>query len=270
MSEISRVNVIENTNGDHVELVDDVRQRMVEAGFEVVEDDEVDLLIAVGGDGTYLHHLRDRNYPETPFVGINAGSLGYLQEVELHEIGQLIDDLQSGDYQIAKQGLLRVKNTDSENEVYVFNELTIAGPGPSAANLQVEIEGVQFAKFTGDGFIFSTTQGSTAYNLSAGGSILSPELEAMIITPSNTFEPGSRGAITRPIVLPSNVEVEVTNLDTGRRPVEFYIDGKEYERDVLDPDLPISITKAGRYVHFLRTSQYDFYKRLARKMINIT
>jgi NAD+ kinase len=194
---------------------------------EVEEDklaDKVDLILVLGGDGTMIATARTIGDQEVPVLGVNYGGLGYLAEFRIEELYSALESILSGNYQLDKRVMLSVELRRGETVVTsnrVLNDVVI---NKSALARIIEIEAYlnrHFVNsFRADGLIVSTPTGSTAYNLSAGGPVIFPSMNAVVITPICPFTLSNR-----PIVVPDNAEIELL-LKTEHEEVALTLDGQ--------------------------------------------
>ena len=196
--------------------------------LEVLEADRladtVDLIVVLGGDGTMISTARLLDNRSVPVVGINFGSLGYLTEVRLEEMTGALDAVLAGDYHLDRRVMLTAELRRGDERLLrnrVLNDVVIS---KSALARIIEIETWLDGKFVNcfraDGLIVSTPTGSTAYNLSAGGPIVFPSMNAVVITPicPHTLS-------NRPLVVPDEAEIELV-LKTPQEEVALTLDGQ--------------------------------------------
>jgi NAD+ kinase len=183
-----------------------------------------DLVLVLGGDGTMIATARLMGDAEVPVLGINYGGLGYLAEFRIEELYEALESILAGNYRLDKRvmlavDLLRGDETITSNRV--LNDVVI---NKSALARIIEIEAYlnqQFVNsFRADGLIVSTPTGSTAYNLSAGGPVIFPSMNAVVITPICPFTLSNR-----PIVVPDDAAVEL-RLKTNQEDVTLTLDGQ--------------------------------------------
>jgi NAD+ kinase len=169
---------------------------------------EADFAVVFGGDGSITSAARHLNRVNVPVIGVNLGKLGYLAEFNAAELKDFFPSLTSGKVHIDKRMMLACTISGKEKAEYssvAINDVVItSGPPFKMIELKISVDGQPLAGCIGDGLIISTPTGSTAYNLSAGGPILSPKMEAMVITP---ICPHSLSF--RPIVINADSTVEV-------------------------------------------------------------
>ncbi|HEX8847018.1 MAG TPA: NAD(+)/NADH kinase [Pyrinomonadaceae bacterium] len=196
--------------------------------LEIVEPEKlaakVDLIVVLGGDGTMIGTSRMMGDYDVPVVGINYGTLGYLAEFRVEEMEAALESILNGDYRIDTRVRLTVDLYRGEEILMhsrVLNDVVI---NKSALARIIEIEasmnGQLISGFRADGLIISTPTGSTAYNLSAGGPVIYPSMNALVITPICPFTLSDR-----PLVVPDDALIEL-RLRTPREEVVLTLDGQ--------------------------------------------
>jgi NAD+ kinase len=186
--------------------------------------DEVDLVLVLGGDGTMIATARLIGDTEVPVLGVNFGGLGYLAEFRFEELYAALESILAGNYRLDKRVMLDVELHRGKELVTrnrVLNDVVI---NKSALARIIEIEAYfnkQFVNsFRADGLIVSTPTGSTAYNLSAGGPVIFPSMNAVVVTPICPFTLSNR-----PIVVPDDAGIELC-LKTENEEVALTLDGQ--------------------------------------------
>ena len=195
-----------------IRLIGKPRQEAEVCPVEEVGDEEfqekADLLVVLGGDGTMISTARLLGEKEIPVLGINYGSLGYLTEFRIEEMFSALEMILAGDYEIDRRVMLEVEHRrDGEtldtgrvlNDV-VINKSVLA----RIIEIEVKLNNLFVNSFRADGLIISTPTGSTAYNLSAGGPIVYPSMNAVVLTPICPFT-----LTNRPIVVPDRAEINL-------------------------------------------------------------
>ena len=184
----------------------------------------VDLILVLGGDGTMIATARMIEDLEVPVLGVNYGGLGYLTEFRIEELYSALESILAGNYRLDKRVMLRTLHQRGDeiiNRNRVLNDVVI---NKSALARIIEIEAYlndQYVNsFRSDGLIVSTPTGSTAYNLSAGGPVIFPSMNAIVITPICPFTLSNR-----PIVVPDDAVIEL-RLKTDQEDVALTLDGQ--------------------------------------------
>jgi NAD+ kinase len=198
-----------------------------------------ELVVAVGGDGTMLHAIKQHMKQDVVFAGISAGSLGLLETVEINQIQLLADALKSGKYDLLEAPLLGACFCDPvghdakqdhhlESIGHAFNDISVERRSGSAARFHLKIDD-SAGTFIGDGVIFATPLGSTAYSLAAGGPIIDSEAQdTFVATPNNPHLSAIHSSLQRPHVFSSNrmIRIEVSGTDVREHPAQLVIDGQ--------------------------------------------
>ena len=204
-----------------------IRQQTGCSVHEVADDKlahDVDLILVLGGDGTMIATARLMSDREVPVLGVNFGGLGYLAEFRIEELYSALESILSGNYRLDQRVMLDVELWRGDERITsnrVLNDVVI---NKSALARIIEIEANlnhQFVNsFRSDGLIVSTPTGSTAYNLSAGGPVIYPSMNAVVITPICPFTLSNR-----PIVVPDDAVIELC-LKTPQEEVALTLDGQ--------------------------------------------
>ena len=195
---------------------------------EIVNEDQlasaVDLILVLGGDGTMIATARIIGDAEVPVIGVNYGGLGYLAEFPIEELFTALESILSGEYKVQKRVMLAVELWRGEELLTRSRVLNDVVVNKSALARIIEMEAYldsQFVnRFRADGLIVATPTGSTAYNLSAGGPVIYPSMNAVVITPICPFTLSNR-----PIVVPDESMIEV-RLMTDKEEVALTLDGQ--------------------------------------------
>ena len=220
-----------------------------------------DMLICFGGDGTILHSSKIATRHHVPILGVNMGTMGFMAELEAGELSMLAK-LAKGEYRIEKRMMLRAKVHNDGKELFdetALNDAAIT-KGAVAREIQmtVDCDGVEAINFSGDGVVVCTPTGSTAYSMSAGGPIVEPSAQNIIITPicAHTFQ--AKGIVTAPW---RTITVRVGKL--GRRNAFLSVDGgRAFRLNVGDV---ITITRAEQETRLVRLKDTSFYEILNSK-----
>jgi NAD+ kinase len=184
-----------------------------------------DLIVALGGDGTLLSVARAAGTRSVPILGVNLGRLGFLTEINIDELFPALDKMLSGDLQVVSRNRLEVVARRGERELGRYHALNDAVITKTTISRMIDLEafadGVKVTTYHADGLIVSTPTGSTAYSLSAGGPLLVPGIEAIVMTP---ICPHS--LTQRPLVLPQSAEIEIVVKVPGGD-VALTVDGQD-------------------------------------------
>ena len=221
----------------------------------------VDLLIVLGGDGTLLSMARAVGDLGVPILGVNLGGLGFLTATTLDEMLPALEAVRVGGMAVEERMLLAarlIRHGQTVGEFSALNDVVITKSAMSRiVDLAVSVGGRHATAYRADGLIISTPTGSTAYNLSTGGPILFPTMDAVVLTP---IAPHTLS--NRPIVIPGAARIEVTLLND--QDVMLTMDGQVgaplHERDTVE------VQKAAARIRLLRFPQKDFFSVLRTKL----
>lgn len=232
-------------------------------GVEIAGYSTSDILVCIGGDGTFLSAVHLAGCQNIPIIGVNLGSVGFLLEIKPENIEADIRRLISGDYYIERRMMLSVNCYDQSGQLIEsglsMNDAVVSRGGKSRIlTLDLTIDGVVLERIPGDGMIISTPTGSTAYSLSSGGPIVHPQLELMIITPICPHTLHNRSYLTA-----STSEVVIEIIDYPYQAL-LAIDGR---RDIyLNSGSRVVIHKADRYLQLIRLGADNFFADLPEKI----
>lgn len=222
-----------------------------------------DLVIAVGGDGTFLSAVRVTAHYDVPIIGVNLGRLGFLVDISPNELPNKLHRMLQGHYVEEKRSLLQAKvirDNQVINEETAVNEVAIhRWVTPSMIEIVTKINNVFLNSQRSDGLIVSTPTGSTAYSLSAGGPILHPSLNALVLVPLNPHTLSNR-----PIVIDDSAEIEISFCQTKQINALVTCDHIEIP-DVLISD-KILINKYPKPIRILHPEGHDFFQILRSKL----
>lgn len=224
--------------------------------------EQVEMIIVLGGDGTFLSVARLTEGRDVPLLGVNLGGLGFLTEVTQEQIFETLGEIFEGNYGVGERLLLQAHvHRDDERiaEYRALNDVVInKGALARIISLETYVNGVYVNTFAADGIIISTPTGSTAYNLAAGGPILSPELGALIINPICPHT-----LTNRPLVLPEDVTVEVV-LKAEGEDVLLTLDGQV--GFALRYDDVVEVRKAPETVKLIEPPRRNYFQVLRTKL----
>jgi NAD+ kinase len=225
--------------------------------------EECDVVIVLGGDGTFLAAARDIVASNIPLIGVNLGRLGFLVDISPDRLTQTLTQILSGNYTQEQRYLLRAKILRNEHVIHeetAVNEVAIhRWMTPSMIEIVTKIDGVFLNSQRSDGLIIATPTGSTAYSLSAGGPILYPSLNALVLVPLNPHTLSNR-----PIVIHDSAEIEISFCQREQINALVTCDHVEIP-DVLISD-KILITKEPLPITILHPAGHDFFDILRSKL----
>ena len=232
-------------------------------GVDIASYETSDLIMVLGGDGTFLSAVHLPGCQDIPIIGVNLGSVGFLQEIRPENLEEAVERLISGDYYIDRRMMLSVSVHDAKGQLVEsglsMNDAVISRGGKSRIlTLDLTIDGVFLERIPGDGMILSTPTGSTAYSLSAGGPIVHPRLELLLITPVCPHTLHNRSYLTS-----STSEVVIEIVDYPYQAL-LAIDGR---REIsLNSGDRVVVRKADRTLQLIRLSPDHFFADLPGKI----
>ena len=247
--------------------VDSVLSELREGGVEVhvmqpgeTSVAEADVLLSVGGDGTYLVASSLAAKDGVPVVGVNLGRLGFLSENRPQSVAKALID---GDYVVEAAPVLQVSGLrdDAQSESiwpYAFNEFTVHRNGASMLEIEVSVNGTRLPSYWADGLILSTAAGSTAYSLSVGGPIVMPGAKVLIITPI-----ASHNLNIRPLVVP-DTSVVTFKVHTRDGKAIFTADNRAVE--IVD-GTEVTMSVAQFSLKRVRLNSSNFINALTEKLL---
>lgn len=237
-----------------------IEQTLIHSGMHVpVYDSAAELpadtrmVISYGGDGTFLQCVEMLSGRDIPIVGVNSGRMGFLANIPREMAERSVLALKEGDYGIEERGLLQVE----EMEGNALNEFTVQKRSLSMIDAELFIDDEYVATYRADGLIVSTPTGSTAYSLSAGGAIVSPRCDVLIITPI-----APHNLNMRPLIVEGNARVAVR---AGSRNHEVL--ASLDNRSALFPEgTTFHIGKAPQRIKMVKFPDNSFYKTIREKL----
>lgn len=264
MPNVKRFRLFSNDNEKAKIVEEKVREKLVKNNF--IEDKEnYDLAIAIGGDGSFLRMVKQTNFNSNVlYVGINAGTLGFAQEVSIDDIDDFIEELKTDNYKVDSIGVQKTKviTNDSDSNFYSLNEIVIRSGDLNTVLLDVYVEDSLLESFVGDGLLIATSFGSTAYNLSHGGSIVYNTFHTLQITPIAPLNNKSYRNLLNSVILPENKKV--TLVPKRSKDILLTIDG---ENKVYENVLKVETFVNDKRIKCLRRKDYDFSKKINEKFL---
>ena len=241
-------------------LAAETRQRLdadLEAlELKVVTDAPADVVIVLGGDGTFLRAVHE--FPDTPLLGLNLGGLGYLASIGERDFTFALMKLATGRYRISERRMIEVNGRFAAlNDIVLTREMS-----GHSTRLDLEADGRRVTSYMADGLIFATPTGSTAYSLAAGGPVLMPDSDSFVVTPMNPHALG-----VRPLVVRDSVRFTVTACSRtagNAMKIGVYSDGENVM--TLDEGKSVEIARSAKTAKLVELEGYDPYEVLARKL----
>ncbi|CDO05465.1 NAD kinase [Mycolicibacterium cosmeticum] len=243
---------------------DDMRALGID--IEVVDPDEraaegCEVVLALGGDGTFLRAAELARNVEIPVLGINLGRIGFLAEAETEVLDSVLENVINRNYRVENRMTLDVVVREGgkiRDRGWALNEASLEkGPRLGVLGVVLEVDGRPVSSFGCDGVLVATPTGSTAYAFSAGGPILWPDLEAILVVPNNAHALFARPMVTSP---DAAIAIEV---EGGGHDAMVFCDGR---REMVVPaGARLEVTRCGTSLKWIRLDSAPFTDRLVRK-----
>lgn len=268
MEENRIINIFSNGSAVSKKTENILRQKLEKSGFVTANQfsPQAELIICVGGDGSFLNALREYDFPDIPFVGVNTGHLGFFQELYPDQLDEFIFKYKKKNYEI--QSLKTVQASIYEGERCCIrtglNEIVIKGAKSQMIHLNMSIGDSFIERFSGDGILVATSAGSTAYNYALGGSIVDPRLNLLQITPISPMNTTAYRSFTSSVLLPSGLQVTIYPEQENGHGVLVVTDGAESCFDHIDR---VCVDIGPKIVRLLRFEHYDFWTKVKSKFL---
>ena len=253
-----------NDNNLEVHLADRLKSIDIDTDvsyFSSQKPPEVDFLLCFGGDGTLISGVRIFSNPTVPVLGVHLGGLGFLAQITPEVLIDKLDCVKNGEFKIQDRLVLSSKISGNNRSFYAVNDFVVQNETSfRVTSLSLFIDDQHVSDYKSDGIIISTPTGSTAYSLSSGGPIVQPDVFSIIITP---IAPHS--LTSRPLVLPSDVEVEFRFNQDSENNLKLIADGQNIIN--FTKDSTVKLSQAKHHLKFITFKDYNYYETLKKKMI---
>ena len=263
---IKNIRLFPNNNIKSMECVRLIKDKFISRGF-VISEDSFDLGIAIGGDGSFLRMIKANNFnSDVSYIGVNTGTLGFLQEVKVSEIDDLISELELGEYKVEEIG---IQETDifsggDKFSYYSLNEIVLRDIDLGIVRFDVNVMGNLLEHYVGDGMLIATSTGSTAHNLSYGGSIVYNTFSSLQITPIGPINSKVYSSLVNSVIIPNKMEVSIIP-HINKRDLMVTVDGVNNRYMGVDK---ITTRIGDKKIRCLRLNRYNFPQKINEKMLN--
>lgn len=265
MIKINRVKLFINDNLKSLKIADIVKSKLKENGFKIVSKN-YDLGIAIGGDGAFLRMIKESSFDSKKYyIGINTGTLGFAMGLSFDDIDTFIKKLTLGELKCDEIGIgeIEVKTKDTSYKHYTLNEIVIREQELNTAKFKVIIDDELLENYVEDGLLVSASFGSTAYNLSFGGSIVYNTFHTLQLTPIAPLNSKTYRSLLNSLIIPSSKIISITP-EVISKNLLITIDGDNYKyNDVLN----VSIFIKNKEINVLRINDYDMIKKINEKFL---
>ncbi len=222
---------------------------------------DLDFLITIGGDGTFLEALSVIELKNIPLLGINTGRLGFLADISPNDIQSTINAIAKNEYKIENRPIIEAKLAPIQGIKfpYALNDLTVhKRDSSSMITISAYIDDVFLSNYWADGLIISTPTGSTAYSMSAGGPIVTPNSKNFIITPI-----APHNLTVRPLVIPNNHKISL-KIESRDSKFLLSLDSRSY---VIEETLEVQVKIAKNHISLIKLNNYCYYSTLRNKLM---
>ena len=245
-----------------------LKEKLEKSGYLVTDRfcPEADLLVCIGGDGTFLRAIHNLDFPSLPIIGINTGHLGFFQEINPDKLDDFIFNYGQEKYMIQNLSpvQVRIKTQNGEYMHTGLNEVVIEGESTRSVHLNISIGGNFIERFSGNGILISSPAGSTAYNYSLKGSIVDPRLKLLQVTPIAPMNTVAYRSFTSSILLPPDLSLGVVPDVNAKNSIKIAYDGFNASYDHIED---ITVEFSEKEIHLMRFSDYDFWTKVKSKFL---
>ncbi len=241
----------------------------IQRGFSLVEENP-DIVVSIGGDGTMLKAIREYKHLKKPFVGVNAGNLGFLPNVSQDEesINKLLTVLYSGNYILKTRPILRVIAKSGEEKVYddcAFNEVIVKYDNMKLMIADIYIDDYLFNAYTGDGFVVSTPLGATGYAIWAGASVINAELPVYQLTPINPNNSSINNPLLYSLIIGETQKLTFNLKDSFSSKTVIGCDGASFMNEVISS---VEVFVSDEKINIVEWHDYDYWQVFKSKILD--
>lgn len=263
---IKNIKLFVNKNDKSLNTAKLIKDKLTSNGF-IIDDDNYDLAIAIGGDGSFLRMVKENNFnSEVYYIGINSGTLGFMQEVKVDEIDKFIEELKNKEYKIEEIGIQETTvnyDVSHSSKFYSLNEIVIRDKNLKVVKLDIKIDNDLLERFLGDGVLIATSSGSTAHNLSYGGSIIYNTFSSLQITPMGPINSKVYRSLINSVIVPDKKVISLIP-EENHKDIIVTVDGENNVYNNVDS----IVTKIDdKKIKCLRLSHYNFPKKINEKLL---
>lgn len=244
--------------GISVVVEDDKAAELEAPPFSSIDPQSIDILISMGGDGSILRVAHQYSDLNAAILGINLGHLGFMADVQISDVIPCLEDLVNGSYTVQERIMITGKSNRGDSFFAINDCVLHRARNPSLVEIAIYVDDHLLNNFEADGVILATATGSTAYSLAAGGPILSPEIEAFVLTPicPHTIS-------YRPIVINPKRDIRIEYVSKNQ-PIEFVTDGlQHFEMSTGDH---VILKKSSQTFKLVNLQRIDYFSTLRHKL----
>lgn len=266
MRKINKITIITSGDEKSIKTKNKLETLLRKNNFELTEN-KCDLAIAIGGDGTFISTVHKLNFDKnTYYVGINTGTLGFLQDINPENIENFVQKLNQNNFKTEKIALQQTEITTQSNKYncYSLNEIVVRDNKFKTTHLIVKVNDKLLEEFAGDGLLVSTSLGSTAYNASLEGAMVAPNINCVQISPIAPLVNRVYKSLKQSIILPEKNIITIEPRYEKNNDLLVIVDGKpEFYTDVTYVKTKISDKK----ITCLRMNDFDYIDKIREKFL---
>ena len=263
---INRVCLFPNNNEKSKNIEKQIKNVLEKNNF-IVCDHDYDLAIAIGGDGSFLRMLKQNNFnSDIYYIGVNTGTLGFLQEIKPDEIENFVENIKESNFKIDNIGIQKTQiiTQESSSIFYSLNDIVIRDKELNTTILDIQVNNEPLEMFVGDGILISTSVGSTAYNMSYGGSIVYNTLHVLQITPIAPLNSKVYRNLLNGVIIPEDKKITIIP-NKDKRNLIITVDG---ENNIYNDVEKIETTVSKKRIKCLRLNSYNFINIINDKFLS--
>ena len=265
MRKINKIKLFVNDNEKSQIVAKDLELELKKYGFKIVDKD-FELGISIGGDESFLRMVKNTKFDsDIYYIGINAGTLGFLQEIDICKCADFVKRLNSNNFKVENIYIEETKII-TENEIYKFNslnEVVVRNIDFSTLKMKVYVDNELLEDFSGDGLLISTSTGSTAYNMSLGGSIVYNTLNTLSITPIAPLNNKAYKTLVNSVIIPNDKKITLKpykNFD------DVFVSADGVQNKINDI-IKIEVSIASDTIKCIRMNDFHFIKVINEKIL---
>ncbi len=258
-----RANELKETQITKVDLLNRIDPKKFNVSYELT--DETDLIMCIGGDGTFLETVHGFDFPSIPILGVNTGHLGFFQEILPFEFDDFLKDYINGNYCLQKIKILEaIVEMESDTKTYQgLNEIIVRRGNSKACHFSISIEDSFIENYSGDGILVATSAGSTAYNYSVGGAIVDPRVQLLQVAPISPMNTTAYRSFTTSMILPADKSIVIVP-ERENAPLQVVGDGNKYPHTDIKK---VTIKFSDKVVSLVRMPNYNFWDKVTDKFL---
>lgn len=265
MIKINKIKLFTNDNTKSKTVEKKIKRLLNENSFQLTDGDDFNLGIAIGGDGSFLRMINSSGFrQDVLYVGVNAGTLGFAQDISIDELGTFIEQIRKGQYYYEKIGVqdIEIEYSDGFANLQCLNELVLREKDLNTFHSGVYINDELLENYAGDGMLVSTSFGSTAYNLSFGGSIVHSEFDTLQLTPIAPLRSTGYKSLTNAVIFPSS-KVITFYPEEKTNDIIATVDG----RNSIYKGVRKVQTRIINHIKIIRKNDYNYTRKMHDKFL---